>query len=110
MLHKLICLVGMCGAGKSEVADYLRSKREFGFVRFGQLTLDVIKKMGVKPLDGGTLYCRMTPCPVCAKMIINCGIKRVVCQRKYHDGAAAEKLFKKCGVKIEHLNNKLEKY
>ncbi|MCX6810531.1 MAG: AAA family ATPase [Candidatus Berkelbacteria bacterium] len=49
MNHKLICLVGMCGAGKSEVADYLQSKRDFGFVRFGQLTLDVIKEMGEKP-------------------------------------------------------------
>lgn len=48
MKNKLICLVGMCGAGKSEVADYLRSKRKYGFLRFGQLTLDVVKKMGVK--------------------------------------------------------------
>jgi len=43
--RKLICLVGMCGAGKSEVADYLLSKRKFGFLRFGQITLDVVKKM-----------------------------------------------------------------
>ena len=28
--------------------------------------------------DGATLYCKMTPCYVCAKMIINSGIKRVV--------------------------------
>ncbi|MEI6507573.1 MAG: cytidine/deoxycytidylate deaminase family protein, partial [Bacteroidota bacterium] len=33
-------------------------------------------------LDGATLYCRMTPCRVCAMLIINCGIKRVVCERK----------------------------
>jgi len=46
--RKLICLVGMCGAGKSEVADYLLSKRKFGFLRFGQITLDVVKKMGVE--------------------------------------------------------------
>ena len=48
-MNKLICLVGMCGAGKSEVADYLQSKRKFGFVRFGQLTLDIVKEMGEKP-------------------------------------------------------------
>jgi len=30
-------------------------------------------------LDGGTLYCKMTPCHTCAMLIINCGIKRVVC-------------------------------
>lgn len=66
-------------------------------------------KKGIS-LDGGTLYCRMTPCPVCAKMIINCGIKRVVCERKYHDGVVSEKLFKKCGIKIEHINDELQKY
>lgn len=61
-------------------------------------------------IDGGTLYCRMTPCPVCAKMIINSGIKQVVCQRKYHDGKEAEKLFKKCKVKLEHLEDEVQKY
>ena len=61
-------------------------------------------------IDGGTLYCRMTPCPVCAKMIINCGIKRVVCQRRYHDGKEAERLFRKCSVKIIHLSSEEEQY
>lgn len=35
------------------------------------------------PLQGSTIYCKMTPCHVCAKMIINAGIKRVVCERDY---------------------------
>jgi len=52
----------------------------------------------------------MTPCPVCAKMIINSGIKRVVCQRRYHDGKDAEKLFKKSKVKLEHLEDEIQKY
>src|SRR4030042_2835500 len=30
-------------------------------------------KLGV-PLEGATLYCRMTPCRTCAIIIINCGI------------------------------------
>ena len=51
MKHKLICLVGMCGAGKSEVADYLMSKRKYGFVRFGQITLDKVKELGKKPSE-----------------------------------------------------------
>jgi len=41
----------MCGAGKSEVADYLMSKRSFGFFRFGQLTLDLVKETGKKPSE-----------------------------------------------------------
>lgn len=61
-------------------------------------------------IDGATLYCRMTPCPVCAKMIINCGIKRVLCQRRYHDGKEAERLFKKCKVKLEHLFDEEQEY
>jgi len=56
-------------------------------------------KRGVS-VDGATLYCRMTPCPVCAKMIANCGIKRVVCQKKYHDGAEAEKIFSRSGIAL----------
>jgi dephospho-CoA kinase len=51
MKHKLICLVGMCGAGKSEVADYLMSKRKYGFVRFGQITLDKVKELGKEPSE-----------------------------------------------------------
>lgn len=50
-MNKLVCLVGMCGAGKSEVSDYLMSKRQFGFVRFGQVTLDKIKEMGKAPSE-----------------------------------------------------------
>ena len=32
-------------------------------------------------LDGATIYCYMTPCYTCAKLIINSGIKRVVCNK-----------------------------
>jgi len=61
-------------------------------------------------IDGGTLYCRMTPCAVCAKMIISCGIKRVVAQRKYHDGKHSEDLFLKCGVKLEYVFDEVQEY
>ena len=45
-------------------------------------------------LDGATLYCNMTPCYVCAKMIINAGIKRVVCAKDYHAGERSKEIFK----------------
>ena len=35
-------------------------------------------------LEGATVYCKMTPCRTCAMLIINCGIKRVVCEKHYH--------------------------
>lgn len=61
-------------------------------------------------VDGGTLYCRMTPCPVCAKMIVNCGIKRVVCQKKYHDGKEAERVFAMAGVALIHVSEDEQSY
>lgn len=61
-------------------------------------------------LAGGTLYCRMTPCPVCARMIVNCGITRVVCQRRYHDSKVSEDLFKKCGITLEHMFDEVQQY
>jgi dCMP deaminase len=61
-------------------------------------------------LEGSTLYCRMTPCPVCARMIVNCGIKRVVCQRRYHDSKVSEDLFKKCGIQLEHMFDEVQQY
>jgi dCMP deaminase len=61
-------------------------------------------------LDGATLYCRMTPCRTCAMLIINCGIKRVVCERKYHAGAESEALFAQAGVQLEFFHDEVEKY
>jgi len=66
-------------------------------------------KMGI-PINGATLYCRMTPCRTCAMLIINCGIKRVVCQRRYHDSEDSLSMFEKAGVIIEHLHDEVQKY
>ncbi len=61
-------------------------------------------------LDGSTLYCRMTPCRTCAMLIINCGIERVVCERKYHAGAESEAMFAEAGVKLEFANDEIQHY
>jgi len=61
-------------------------------------------------LDGATLYCRMTPCRTCAMLIINCGIKRVVCQQKYHAGEESEQMFKEAGIQLEFFNEEILKY
>ncbi len=61
-------------------------------------------------LDGATLYCRMTPCRTCAMMIINCGIKRVVCEKKYHAGADSEQMFAQAGVQLDFFNDEVLKY
>lgn len=66
-------------------------------------------KLGIA-IDGATLYTKMTPCAVCAKMIINSGIKRVVCERKYHAGQDTEEMFKLAGIILEYFENTIEPY
>ncbi|MFA6522631.1 MAG: cytidine/deoxycytidylate deaminase family protein [Patescibacteria group bacterium] len=66
-------------------------------------------KLGMS-VDGATLYCHMTPCRACAMMIINCGIKRVVCELKYHDGQESETMFAIAGVGLEFFSSKTEDY
>ena len=61
-------------------------------------------------LDGSTLYCRMTPCRTCAMLIINCGIERVVCEKKYHAGAESEAMFKEAGIELEYFDATVEQY
>jgi len=61
-------------------------------------------------LDGATLYCRMTPCRTCAMLIINCGIKRVVCEYKYHCGQESEELFRQAGIQLDFFHDEVVKY
>jgi len=61
-------------------------------------------------IEGGTIYCKMEPCPVCARMIINAGIKRVVCDNRYHAAQESRKMFKEAGIKLEAVHEESEKY
>lgn len=61
-------------------------------------------------LEGGTLYCRMTPCRTCAMLIINCGIKRVVCQNRYHAGTESEEMFMQADVKLDYASEDVVQY
>ncbi|MEM4605804.1 MAG: cytidine/deoxycytidylate deaminase family protein [Candidatus Pacearchaeota archaeon] len=66
-------------------------------------------KLGVS-IDGATLYCKMTPCRTCAMLIINCGIKRVVCEKKYHTAKESEEMFERAGVELVYFDEEVEKY
>jgi dCMP deaminase len=66
-------------------------------------------RLGI-PLQGATIYCRMTPCRTCAMLIINCGISRVVCERKYHDSLESEEMFRLSGVILEYVYNEVQEY
>jgi len=41
-------------------------------------------------IEGATLYCTHQPCILCAKMMINARVRKVVYRQSYPDGAALE--------------------
>lgn len=53
--------------------------------------------------DGATLYVTTSPCMECAKLIIQCGIKRVVYGEAYRIMDGVE-LLKKAGIEVELLS------
>lgn len=65
-------------------------------------------KLGVS-IDGATLYCTHQPCSVCAKMIINAGIVRVVYREGYPDDFA-RRLLSEAGVALERFEPNQEEH
>ena len=63
-------------------------------------------KLGVN-IDGSTLYCTHQPCILCAKMIVNAGIVRVVYHSGYPDEFALD-IFKEAGVLVERYSESEE--
>lgn len=62
------------------------------------------------PLEGATLYCKMTPCRTCAMMIINAGITRVVCEKRYHADKDTIEMFNQAKIELCIINNEFVKY
>jgi len=53
-------------------------------------------------LREATLYCTTLPCAICAKMIINAGIKEVVVSEGYPDKMASG-FFKEARIRVRHI-------
>lgn len=66
-------------------------------------------KYGIS-LRGGTLYCTMTPCFNCAKMIVSVGLKRVVAKKRYHAERLSLEQFRNAKVQLDILEDKVEEY
>jgi len=66
-------------------------------------------KLGIS-IQGATIYTRMTPCRTCAMLIINCGIRRVVCERKYHAATESEEMFRKAGIALDYKYDEQQAY
>jgi dCMP deaminase len=60
---------------------------------------------GVSTL-GSTLYCTMTPCPVCTKLIIQAGIIKVIAKNKYQNDLEARTLFDMAKIELVILSEK----
>ena len=58
-------------------------------------------------IEGGTIYITHQPCVVCAKMIVNAGIKRIVVREGYPDELARE-ILDEAGLVVEQLGKKGE--
>ncbi len=63
-------------------------------------------KFGIN-IEGSTFYCTVHPCILCAKMIINSGIRKVIIKEGYPDENAV-KMFKEADIKIEKFQEKRE--
>ena len=53
-------------------------------------------------VEGGTIYITHQPCAICAKMIINAGIERIVVREGYPDELAVE-ILREAGLRIVML-------
>ncbi len=51
-------------------------------------------------LEGSTIYCTHTPCVLCAKMLVNAKVKRLVSFGRYNDDAFID-LFREAGIEVE---------
>jgi len=51
-------------------------------------------------IKGATLYCTLSPCLICTKMIINSGIEEVVYNKDYPLGEVTRDLFEKAGINL----------
>ncbi len=60
--------------------------------------------------EEATLYCKMTPCLSCTKAIINAGIERVVCQKRYHSDKDSMKMLEQADIEIDIQDNTVEEY
>jgi dCMP deaminase len=63
----------------------------------------VLRALEFGNINGATLYTNSYPCQICAKLIINSGVKRVVTSGTYSttDGI---KMLEEAGVKVDPIN------
>ena len=51
-------------------------------------------------IQGSVLYATTHPCTLCVKMLVNCGVRRIVSREDYPD-ELAKKMLEQAGVRVE---------
>lgn len=92
---------GECLRQKLNIASGTRHELCYA-VHAEQNAIIQASRLGI-PLEGATLYCTHQPCVICAKIIINAGITRVVYKHGYHDEFSMQ-LLKEANVKVEQYS------
>ena len=103
-----------CDEAGHQMAEFLdeegmRSQHCIRTVHAEQNAIAQAARFGIS-LAGATLYCKMEPCYVCARLIISCGIVRVVAEKRYHRGEMTRSMFQQAGVQLDVIYDEVERY
>jgi dCMP deaminase len=52
----------------------------------------------------------MEPCYTCAKILINAGVIKYICRKRYHGAKRSREIFKEAGIELLVLEDDLETY
>ena len=88
---------GFCMRRKMGIASGTRHELCYA-IHAEQNAIIQAAKLGVA-IEGATLYCTHQPCAICAKMIVNAGIARVIYGEGYPDEFAMQ-IFTEAGTEI----------
>ncbi len=59
-------------------------------------------------LAGADLYCTNHPCVLCAKMLVNCGLKKIWYEESYPDQLAAD-ILREAGIACEQVRGAIDR-
>ena len=89
---------GECMRRKMGIASGTRHELRYA-IHAEQNAIIQAARLGIA-IDGATLYCTHQPCAICAKIIVNAGISRVVYGEGYPDEFAMQ-IFNEANTRVE---------
>jgi len=103
-----------CDEAGHQMAEFLdeegnRSQHCIRTIHAEQNAMAQAARFGIS-LSGATLYCKMEPCYVCARLIISVGINRVAAEKRYHRAQMTRDMFKEAGIRLDIMHDEIEEY